>query len=176
MKFNSTDIDGLYYVDIDRLKDERGFFGRAFCLQEFEEIGLDSKVCQANISYNRKAGTLRGMHYQKSPYQESKLIRCIRGSIYDVVIDLRKNSPTYCHSFGIELNDENRTALFVPKDFAHGFVTLTDDTEVIYMVSQSYMPNAEEGIRWDDPFFDIDWPITPSLVSSKDAQWPDFST
>ena len=176
MKYNSTDIDGLYYVDIDRLKDERGFFGRAFCRQEFEEIGLDSEVCQANISYNESAGTLRGMHYQKSPYQESKFIRCIRGSIYDVVIDLRKNSPTYCHSFGIELNDENRTALFVPEDFAHGFVTLTDDTEVIYMVSQSYVPNAEEGIRWDDPFFAIDWPINPSLVSSKDAQWPDFST
>ena len=175
MKYNSTDIDGLYYVDIDRLKDERGFFGRAFCRQEFEEIGLDSEVCQANISYNESAGTLRGMHYQKSPYQESKFIRCIRGSIYDVVIDLRKNSPTYCHSFGIELNDENRTALFVPEDFAHGFVTLTDDTEVIYMVSQSYVPNAEEGIRWDDPFFAIDWPINPSLVSSKDAQWPDFS-
>ena len=115
MKFNSTDIDGLYYVDIDRLKDERGFFGRAFCRQEFDEIGLDSEVCQANISYNQRAGTLRGMHYQKPPYQESKFIRCIRGSIYDVVIDLRKNSPTYCHSFGIELNDENRTALFVPK-------------------------------------------------------------
>jgi dTDP-4-dehydrorhamnose 3,5-epimerase len=176
MKFNSTDIDGLYYVDIDRLKDERGFFGRAFCRQEFDEIGLDSEVCQANISYNQRAGTLRGMHYQKPPYQESKFIRCIRGSIYDVVIDLRKNSPTYCHSFGIELNDENRTALFVPKDFAHGFVTLTDDTEVIYMVSQSYVPNAEEGIRWDDPVFAIDWPINPSLVSSKDAQWPDFVT
>ena len=176
MKFNSTDIDGLYYVDIEKLKDERGFFGRAFCLKEFEEIGLDSEICQANISFNHRAGTLRGMHYQKPPYQESKFIRCIRGSIYDVVIDLRKNSPTYCHSFGIELNDENRTALFVPKDFAHGFVTLKDDTEVIYMVSQSYVPNAEEGIRWDDPFFAIDWPINPSLVSSKDAQWPDFST
>ena len=175
MNFNSTDIDGLYYVDIDRLKDQRGFFGRAFCRQEFEEIGLDSEICQANISYNKSAGTLRGMHYQKHPYQESKFIRCIRGSIYDVVIDLRKDSPTYCHSFGIELNDENRTALFVPKDFAHGFVTLADDTEVIYMVSQSYVPNAEEGIRWDDPFFAIDWPINPSLVSPKDAQWPDFS-
>tara|TARA_B110000003_G_C16614884_1_gene520928 strand:- start:410 stop:940 length:531 start_codon:yes stop_codon:yes gene_type:complete len=176
MKFNSTDIDGLYYVDIDRLEDERGFFGRAFCSQEFEKINLDSEVCQANISYNHSAGTLRGMHYQKSPYQESKFIRCIKGSIYDVVIDLRKNSPTYCHWFGIELNDKNRTALFVPKDFAHGFVTLADDTEVIYLVSQSYVPNAEKGIRWDDPFFAIDWPISPSLVSSKDAQWPDFST
>jgi dTDP-4-dehydrorhamnose 3,5-epimerase len=176
MKFNSTDIDGLYYVDIDRLEDDRGFFGRAFCRQEFKEKGLESEVCQANISYNQSAGTLRGMHYQKPPYQESKFIRCIRGSIYDVAIDLRKNSPTYCHWFGIELSDENRTALFVPKDFAHGFLTLTDDTEVIYMVSQSYAPNAEAGVRWDDPFFGISWPVNPSLVSSKDAQWPDFST
>jgi len=151
------------------------FFGRVFCSQEFDEMNLESSVCQANISYNKVAGTLRGMHYQKSPFQETKFIRCIRGSIYDVVIDLRKDSPTYCQSFGVELNDKNRTALLVPKDFAHGFVTLQDDTEVMYMVSQSYVPNAEEGIRWNDPLFSLDWPIEPVVVSSKDSSWPDFS-
>lgn len=176
MNFNSTKIDGLYSVDINKLEDERGFFGRAFCSEEFKELGLDPKVCQANMSYNKLAGTLRGMHYQKSPYQESKFIRCISGSIYDVVIDLRKNSPTYCHSYGIELNDKNRTALFVPKDFAHGFLTLKNDTEVLYMVSQPYVPNAEKGIRWNDPFFNIDWPAKPILVSTKDDQWPNFSS
>lgn len=175
MKFNNTGIDELYTVDINRLEDERGFFGRVFCSQEFDEMNLESSVCQANISYNKVAGTLRGMHYQKSPFQETKFIRCISGSIYDVVIDLRKDSPTYCQSFGVELNDKNRTALFVPKDFAHGFVTLQDDTEVIYMVSQSYVPNAEEGIRWNDPLFSLDWPIEPIVVSSKDNSWPDFS-
>ena len=174
MKFNNTGIDQLYTVDINRLEDERGFFGRAFCSQEFDEMKLESNVCQANISYNKVAGTLRGMHYQKSPFQETKFIRCISGSIYDVVIDLRKDSPTYCQSFGVELNDKNRTALFVPKDFAHGFVTLQDDTEVIYMVSQSYVPNAEEGIRWNDPLFSIDWPIEPVVVSEKDNSWSDF--
>ena len=138
-------------------------------------MNLESSVCQANISYNKVAGTLRGMHYQKSPFQETKFIRCISGSIYDVVIDLRKDSPTYSQSFGVELNDKNRTALFVPKDFAHGFITLQDDTEVIYMVSQSYVPNAEEGIRWNDPLFSLDWPIEPVVVSSKDNGWPDFS-
>lgn len=175
MKFNNTNIDQLYTVDINRLEDERGFFGRAFCSQEFDKMKLESSVCQANISYNKVAGTLRGMHYQKSPFQETKFIRCISGSIYDVVIDLRKDSPTYCQSFGVELNDKNRTALFVPKDFAHGFVTLQDDTEVIYMVSQSYVPNAEEGIRWNDPLFSLDWPIDPVVVSTKDNNWPDFS-
>ena len=175
MKFNNTGIDERYTVDVNRLEDERGFFGRVFCSQEFDEMNLESSVCQANISYNKVAGTLRGMHYQKSPFQETKFIRCISGSIYDVVIDLRKDSPTYCQSFGVELNDKNRTALFVPKDFAHGFVTLQDDTEVIYMVSQSYVPNAEEGIRWNDPLFSLDWPIEPIVVSSKDNSWPDFS-
>jgi dTDP-4-dehydrorhamnose 3,5-epimerase len=175
MKFNNTGIDELYTVNINRLEDERGFFGRVFCSQEFDEMNIESRVCQANISYNKLAGTMRGMHYQKTPFQETKFIRCINGSIYDVVIDLRKDSTTYCQSFGVELNDKNRTALFVPKDFAHGFVTLQDDTEVMYMVSQSYVPNAEDGIRWNDPLFSLDWPIEPVVVSSKDNSWPDFS-
>ena len=174
MKFSKTEIDQLYVVDIDRLEDERGFFARAFCSERFDEIGIESNICQVNTSFNKVAGTLRGMHYQISPFQETKFIRCMRGSIYDVVIDLRKDSPTYCKSFGIELNDKNRTALFVPKDFAHGFITLEDDTEVIYMVSQSYVPNAEKGIRWDDPFFKLYWPTKPILVSPKDNSWSDF--
>jgi len=175
MEFKNTEIGGLYVVDMNRLEDERGFFARAFCSEEFERMNLDSNVMQANISYNKLAGTLRGMHYQRSPYQETKFIRCISGSIYDVVIDLRKDSPTYRQSFGIELNDENRTALFVPKDCAHGFVTLKDNAEVIYLVSQSYVPDAEQGIRWDDTQFSIDWPVTPVVVSPKDASWDNYS-
>lgn len=175
MEFKNTNIDGLYVVDLNKIEDERGFFARAFCSEEFDALGLNSNVLQANISFNKLAGTLRGMHYQKSPYQESKFIRCLKGSIYDVVIDLRKNSSTYLQSFGIELNDKNRTALFVPKDFAHGFITIEDSTEVLYLVSQNYIPGAEKGIRWDDPKFSINWKVKPTIVSSKDASWCDFS-
>ena len=174
MEFKNTKIDGLHIVDLNKIEDERGFFARAFCSEEFNAMGLDSSVLQANMSFNKSAGTLRGMHYQKSPYQESKFIRCLKGSIYDVVIDLRKNSATYLQSFGIELNDKNRTALFVPKDFAHGFITIEANTEVLYLVSQNYIPGAEQGIRWDDPKFSIEWPVNPTIVSSKDASWSDF--
>ena len=174
MEFTSTKIDGLHIVDLNKIEDERGFFARAFCSEEFSAMGLESSVLQANMSFNKSAGTLRGMHYQKSPYQESKFIRCLKGSIYDVVIDLRKNSATYLQSFGIELNDKNRTALFVPKDFAHGFITIEANTEVLYLVSQNYIPGAEQGIRWDDPKFSIEWPLSPTIVSSKDASWSDF--
>lgn len=174
MKFKKTTIDGLNIIDLNKIEDERGFFARAFCKDEFDNNNLDSNVLQANISFNKEAGTMRGMHYQKSPYQESKYIRCISGSIYDVAIDLRKDSPTYGQHFGIKLTARNRTALFIPKDFAHGFVTLEDNTEVMYLVSQIYVPGAEQGIRWDDPRFDVEWPIVPKIVSEKDSQWEGF--
>lgn len=175
MEFKDTNISGLYTIDLEKIEDERGFFARAFCKAEFDNMGIESNVVQANMSFNKVAGTIRGMHYQKSPYQETKFIRCLNGSIYDVVIDLRKDSPTYLQSFGIELTSKNKTALFVPKDFAHGFITLQDNTEVMYLVSQTYVPGAEEGIRWNDPLFAIKWPMEPTEISSKDANWDDYS-
>lgn len=175
MEFKATEIAGLYTIDLNKLEDERGFFARAFCKEEFDSMDLESNVLQANMSFNKVAGTIRGMHYQKSPYQETKFIRCLSGSIYDVVIDLRKDSPTYLQSFGVELTSENRTALFIPKDFAHGFITLQDNTEVMYLVSQMYVPGAEEGIRWNDPQFAIKWPMEPIQISLKDANWEDYS-
>ena len=175
MEFKNTNIDGLCIVDLNKLEDERGFFARVFCKEEFENANLNSNVLQANISYNKVAGTLRGMHYQQSPYQETKFIRCIRGSIYDVVIDLRKTSDTYLQTFGIELNSDNRKALFIPKDFAHGFITLQQNTEVLYLSSQSYVPNSEKGIRWNDPKFSINWPVDLSVISEKDANWADYN-
>jgi dTDP-4-dehydrorhamnose 3,5-epimerase len=175
MEFKDTNISGLYTIDLEKIEDERGFFARAFCKAEFDNMGIESNVVQANMSFNKVAGTIRGMHYQKSPYQETKFIRCLNGSIYDVVVDLRKDSPTYLQSFGIELTSKNKTALFVPKDFAHGFITLQDNTEVMYLVSQTYVPGAEEGIRWNDPLFAIKWPMEPTEISSKDANWDDYS-
>lgn len=174
MKFTETKLAGAYIIDLHQLEDDRGFFARTFCTQELEEHGLISDVKQANMSRNPKAGTMRGMHYQVDPYQETKLVRCTRGALYDVIIDLRKDSPTYKEWIGVELSEENGRALFVPRDFAHGFVTLTDDTDAFYIVSQSYVPGAEAGIRWNDPQFGIEWPIEPTLVSDKDANWPDY--
>jgi len=174
MKFESTEIAGLYTIDLHKIEDERGFFARAFCKEEFESMDLEPNVIQANMSFNKVAGTIRGMHFQQSPYQETKFIRCLSGSIYDVVIDLRKDSSTYLKTFGIELTSENRTALFIPKDFAHGFITLQDNTEVMYLVSQMYVPGAEKGIRWNDPQFAIKWPIEPIKISAKDASWEDY--
>lgn len=174
MKFTETRLPGAYVVDLQKMEDERGFFARAFCRNEFEQHGMVSDVVQANMSWNPTRGTLRGMHYQHHPYQETKFIRCTRGAIYDVIIDLRKGTPGFGQWVGIELTADNRSALFVPRDFAHGFITLTDDTEVLYLVSQSYQPGSEGGIRWDDSRFSIDWPIDPVCISEKDANWPDY--
>lgn len=174
MKFIETKLAGSYIVELDPIEDERGFFSRAFCGEEFAEIGLNGDVCQANLSWNKFRNTLRGMHYQRAPYQETKLIRCTRGALYDVIIDLRRESPTFGESFGIELSANNRRSLFVPRDFAHGFIALQDDTEAFYMVSQHYNRDAEAGIRWNDPFFNIQWPCEPIHISDKDAAWPDY--
>lgn len=174
MKFTKTNLNGAYIIDIEKREDERGFFARTFCANEFTEQGLETKFVQANMSFNYKKGTLRGMHYQKSPYEEDKLVRCTKGALYDVIIDLRKDSPTFKQWVGVELTEENRRALFVPKGFAHGFITLKDNTEINYLVTQFYTPEADSGVRFDDPAFNIEWPITPVSVSEKDKNHPDF--
>ncbi len=174
MKFTETDLKGAYIIEINKLKDERGFFGRSWCMKELEEYGLKTNIAQANTSFSKKKGTLRGMHYQNDPYQETKLIRCTRGSIYDVIIDLRPESPTFAKWFGVELTQDNYKMLYVPEDFAHGFITLEDDSEVTYLVTQFYTPGAESGIRWNDSQFNIHWPLTPKVISDKDKIHPNF--
>ena len=174
MKFCETPLKGAYIVEIDPRADNRGFFARSFCRQEFEAQGLNPAVAQCNISFNPKAGTLRGMHYQAEPFREVKLVRCTTGAIYDAVIDLRSGSATYRRWFGVELTADNRRALYVPEGFAHGYLTLTGNTEVFYQVSEFYSPGHERGIRWNDPAFGIKWPKDPLVISPKDASHPDF--
>ena len=174
MKFSETKLKGAFVVEIEKLTDDRGFFARSWCEKEFEAQGLTTRVVQANVSYNLKKGTLRGMHYQIAPYQECKLIRCTRGAIYDVIIDLRTGSPTYKQWTGVELTADDYTMFFVPRDFAHGFQTLIDESEITYQVSQFYTPGSERGIRFDDPAFNIQWPLEVSVISDKDRTWPDF--
>lgn len=174
MIFEETPLKGAYTINLNRFEDERGFFARSYCRKEFEDHGITAQIVQANLSYSKKKGTLRGIHYQISPFEETKLVRCIRGAVYDVIIDLRKDSPTYKQWFGIELNEENYTMLFVPESFGHGYQTLKDHTEVIYMVSQFYAPGAERGIRWNDPVFGIQWPAEVKVISSKDANWDEY--
>jgi len=176
MKFSKTSLADVYVIDLEKREDERGFFARAWCQKEFADQGLDSNFVQANLSFNNTKGTLRGMHYQVAPYEETKLIRCIRGAIYDLIIDLRPQSPTYKQSFGVELTPENRKMFCVPKGFAHGYLTLQDNTEVLYQVSEFYTPGSEKGIRWNDPAFNLKWPQMANLIlSEKDQNWPDFS-
>ena len=176
MIFTETKLSGVYIIDINRLEDQRGFFARGWCQREFEEHGLVLSLVQANISYNKKKGTLRGLHYQINPYEEAKLVRCVRGALYDVVIDLREDSPTYKQWLGIELIAENYQMVYVPNGFAHGFVTLADNTEANYQVSQFYTPGAERGIRYNDPAFGIEWPIEIEVISDKDKNWGNYST
>lgn len=175
MIFTEIKLPGAFIIEIIQLSDERGFFGRSWCKREMEEHGLNGNVVQANTSLSKLKGTVRGFHYQMPPYEETKLIRCTRGAIYDVIIDLRKESPTFMQSFGIELTDKNYKMLYVPERFGHAFVTLKDDTEVTYLVTQFYTPGAEGGIRFDDPLFNIQWPVPVKVVSEKDKNHPDFN-
>lgn len=175
MKFTETELSGAWIIDLEKLEDERGFFARTWCEKEFESQGLVASVSQANTSFNKVAGTLRGMHYQASPYEETKLVRCTRGALYDVIIDLRPDSHSYKQWMGIELNEDNGRMLYIPAGFAHGFVTLQDNTEVAYMMSEPYVPGADRGVRWDDPRVAIEWPRTVAVISDKDAGWPDFT-
>jgi dTDP-4-dehydrorhamnose 3,5-epimerase len=174
MRFTETELDGAWVVDLEPREDERGFFARTFDAKLFAERGMEPFAAQGNMSYNRKAGTLRGMHWQNAPAYESKFIRCVRGAIYDVVIDLRPESPSYLKHIGVELTADNRRALYIPPLFAHGFITLEDDTDVTYQVGGFYTPGTEGGLRYDDPTFNIEWPRAVTVISEKDAAWPDF--
>ena len=172
MIFRETKLKGAFVIEIERFEDKRGFFARAWCQSEAEANGLISRVVQTNISFNTKRGTLRGMHYQVAPYEQAKLVRCTRGALYDVMIDLRPDSPTYRTWAGVQLTAENYTMLYVPEQFAHGFQTLEDHTEITYQVSQFYSPESERGIRYDDPALGIGWPLQVEVISDKDLRWP----
>ena len=175
MIFTETEIPGAYTIDIDPREDERGFFARAWCAEEFAQYDLVTRVAQSNVSYNARRGTLRGMHYQVPPHAEVKIVRCTRGAIYDVIVDLRPESSTHRRWIGVELSADNRRMLYVPEGFAHGFQTLEDDTEAFYQVSEFYAPGAERGLRWNDPALGIEWPLPDDpIVSEKDRTWPDF--
>lgn len=174
MIFNKTPLEDAYLIDLDRIGDSRGFFARIYCADEFRSHGLVTSFVQVNNSLSAAKGTLRGLHYQLSPRAETKLVRCIRGAIWDVILDLRPSSPTHGRWFGSELSAQNRRMMYVPKGFAHGFVTLTDDAEVFYFVDEVYSPEHERGIRWDDPKFKIKWPMEPLLISDKDQAHPDY--
>lgn len=175
MIFTELELKGAFLVEVKKLEDERGFFGRAWCANEFKQHGLNPSFVQLNTSFSHKKGTIRGMHYQVDPYQEVKFIRCTRGRIWDVIIDLRPGSPTFMKWMGNELSADNYRMVYVPENFAHGFVTLEDNSEVYYPVSQFYTPGAERGLRWNDPAFDIKWPIEITVVSEKDQSHRDFS-
>jgi dTDP-4-dehydrorhamnose 3,5-epimerase len=175
VNFTETHIPGAFVVDLERREDDRGFFARAWDVDEFAQHGLSTRLVQANVSFNRAAGTLRGMHFQRAPHEEAKLIRCTRGAVYDVIVDLRPDSEMFKRWLGVELSAENGSALYVPEGCAHGYQTLTDGTETFYLVSESYAPESEGGVRWDDPAFGIAWPPADRrVISPKDASWPDF--
>ena len=174
MIFKKTKLKDVHIVKLEALADERGFFARSWCKKEFFDQGLVNDCVQTNLSFNKLKGTLRGMHYQIEPYGEVKLVRCIKGAIYDVVIDLREQSRTYLEWLGVELNEENRDMLYIPKGFAHGFLTLKDNTEVFYQMSEYYKPDAACGLRYDDPALNIQWPVAVKEIAEKDRAWPDF--
>ena len=172
MKFKETRLKGLYVIEPDIHFDDRGYFARIFCKQELSKIGIDFNIVQVNRSLNKKQGTIRGMHFQKLPKAEDKIIQCIKGTIYDVAIDLRKDSSTYGEWVAEELSEENKKMFLIPKGFAHGFQTLTDNCEILYFMSEFYSPQYESGVRWNDPFFNINWPIERQILSEKDKNWP----
>jgi dTDP-4-dehydrorhamnose 3,5-epimerase len=175
MKFTETPIRGAFVITLETRGDERGWFGRFFCQREFEQHGLNPKVVQINNSHNKHKGTLRGLHYQLAPKAESKTVRCIRGAFWDVVVDLRPDSPTFLQHHGVELSAENRSALHIPAGCAAGLLTLTDDSESLYLTSEFYAPECERGLRYNDPKLAIKWPFAPSIVSDKDLKHPDFN-
>ncbi len=174
VKFLPTPIAGAWLIEMEPVEDERGAFARSFCREEFARHGLNPAVAQCSVSTNRRKGTLRGMHYQAAPHEETKLVRCTRGAIHDVILDLRPQSPTFRKWFAVELSADNRRMLYVPAGFAHGFQSLTDNTEVFYQISTPYHPESARGVRWDDPAFGIEWPATERIISDKDRHYPDF--
>lgn len=172
MIFEQTPLDGAYLIDLEKYEDERGFFARTFCRREFEDHGLETNMVQSNVSFSARRGTLRGMHFQEEPHAEAKLVRCTRGGLFDVIVDLRPWSATFTDWFGLELSASNYRMMYVPEGFAHGFITLAANTEVTYQVSAFYAPEAENGFRYDDPAIGIHWPIPVEVVSEKDTAWP----
>ena len=174
MIFTETNLAGAFVIDLEKLEDDRGFFARAFCQNEFEEHGLNPVIAQANIAFNLVKGTLRGMHFQYPPAAESKLVRCTRGAIVDIIVDLRPESPTYLEHFEVELNEENSRALYVPERFAHGYQALRDKTETSYQVGEFYTPGTEGGLTYDDPRLGIEWPLPVAVMSEKDRAWQSF--
>ena len=172
MIFTESPLQGAYLVDVERLNDERGFFARSYCADEFAARGLGPALRQCSMSYNARKGTLRGMHYQGAPHQEHKLVRCTAGAIFDVIVDIRVSSPGYRRWYGVELTADNRRSLFIPPGMAHGFLSLTDHAEVYYMISAPHAPEYARGVRWDDPAIAIKWPAPPAVISERDRSYP----
>jgi dTDP-4-dehydrorhamnose 3,5-epimerase len=175
MRFTETKVAGAFLIEPEPIADERGFFARTWCREEFADHGLNPELAQANISFNHRKGTLRGLHYQEPPHAEAKLVRSVRGAIWDLALDLRSDSPSYLAWFGAELSDANRAMLYVPEGCAHGFLTLTDDAEVAYQMSAPYAPQAARGVRFDDPAFGISWPGEVVVINERDRTYPDFA-
>jgi len=175
MIFKETNLKGAFIIEPEIMADERGFFARTWCAREFEAHGLTPNLVQCNISFNKQKGTLRGMHYQAVPHEEAKVVRCTMGTIYDVIIDLRPNSPTYKRWVSVDMSAENRRMLYIPEGFAHGFLSMEDDTEVFYQMSEFYAPECARGVRWNDPAFNITWPLGVTVISEKDGQYPNFA-
>lgn len=176
MLFYETKLKGAFIIDIEPHEDERGFFARSWCKDEFERHGLNARLVQCNISYNKRLGTLRGMHFQVKPFAEAKLVRCTRGAIYDVIIDLRPDSPTFKQWLNVELTEDNHSAIFIPEGIAHGFQTLRDNSEVFYQMSEFFHPECAKGVRWNDIAFGIHWPIASPIISQRDQSYEDFQT
>ena len=175
MKFTETPVQGAFILDVDRIIDERGYFGRLWCAKELRDQGLNTRIEQTNIGFSPQAGTLRGLHYQTEPHGEVKMTRCTRGAVFAVVLDIRLDSPTFRNWHGVELNPHNASKLYVPKGCATGYLTLEDDSEIYYSTSKFYAPEAATGVRFDDPFFAIEWPREVKVISDNDKSWPDFS-
>jgi dTDP-4-dehydrorhamnose 3,5-epimerase len=176
MRFTETALAGAFVIEFECHRDERGYFARSWCQREFAQHGLDTALVQCNVSHNTRAGTLRGMHFQVAPHAEVKLVRCTRGALFDVIVDLRPASPTFKQHVGYELTEANGTALYVPKGFAHGYLTLHDETDVLYQVTEFFAPDAAGGVRWNDPAFGIAWPAEVRVISARDATYPDFTS
>jgi dTDP-4-dehydrorhamnose 3,5-epimerase len=174
VKFIETGLPGAWVVEPEHVADERGFFARTWCRREFEARGLDTRLAQCNVSFNRRKGTLRGLHWQVPPHEEIKLVRCTMGAVFDVVVDVRRGSPSFARWFGIELSAENRKAIYIPGGFAHGFQSLTANTEVFYQMSEFYEPTAACGARWNDPRIGIEWPLADPIVSERDQALPEL--
>jgi len=174
MIFTETKLKDAFILDLERREDDRGFFARSWCQKEFADHGLNTRLVQCDISFNAKKGTLRGMHFQAAPFEEAKLVRCTAGAIYDVIVDLRPNSPSFKQWFGTELTFLNRRALYIPEGFAHGFQTLADNSEVFYQMSEFYVAESARGVRWNDPAFAIEWPESERTISHRDSQYADF--